>query len=192
MTEYIIQRALLYNPEDSNPPGLHNALDTETESALIAMLLNTFQCDHPMNNKELLKAVREKYNSELIKSWIHSFIGRHLDVLQECRSFFLEDARLTVLRKQLQKHIDMMKTVMASKYSQLVFNPDEIDASEWEDRKLKKIIAPRFISSDEVFHAISRTYHRVTLLSCVSAAGDALTPLMISGPPARDSLQGKD
>jgi hypothetical protein len=31
----------------------------------------------------------------------------------------------------------------------------------------------------------------VTLLACVSAAGDALTPMIISGPPIRDSLWSK-
>jgi hypothetical protein len=109
-------------------------------------------------------------------------------VLQECRSLPLEDARLTVPREQLEEHINTMKTLISGKYSGLIFNLDEVGSSDWEEHKPKKIIAPRSIPADQVFHSISRRYHHVTLLACVSAAGHALTPMVISGPPIRDSL----
>jgi hypothetical protein len=109
-------------------------------------------------------------------------------MLQECRSFPLEDSRLTVPRAQLEKHLNTMKTILAGKFSELVFNLDEIGFSEWEKRKPKTIIAPRSIPADQVFHSVSRRCHHVTLLACVSAAGDALTPMVISGPPFHNSL----
>jgi hypothetical protein len=117
-----------------------------------------------------------------------AFIGRHLDMLQECRSFPLEDSSLTALRAQLEKHINTVKTILAGKFSELVFNLDEIGFSEWEKRRPKTIIAPRSIPADQVFHSVSRRCRHVTLLACISAAGDALTPMVISGPPFHDSL----
>jgi hypothetical protein len=141
-----------------------------------------------MTHKQLLKAVREQYNPELTKGWIHAFIGRNLETLQECRSFPMEDNRLTVPRDQLEAHIQTMKTLIDGHFSELVFNLDEVGSSEWEDRKPKKIIAPRSVPADQVFHSVARRYRHVTLLACVSAAGDALTPMIISGPVIRDSL----
>jgi hypothetical protein len=46
--------------------------------------------------------VRETYNPKLTKGWVHSFIGRHLDVLQLCRSLPQEDTRMTVPRVYLE------------------------------------------------------------------------------------------
>jgi hypothetical protein len=40
-----IRRALFRGAEDPNPPGRHIALDTETESVLIAMLPDAFRRD---------------------------------------------------------------------------------------------------------------------------------------------------
>jgi hypothetical protein len=103
----------------------------------------------------------------------------------------LEDARLTVPREQLEEHLNTMKNVLAGKYSELVFNLDEVGSSQWEDPKPKKVIVPQVIPADEMYHSVSRRYRHVTLLACVSAVGDALTPIVISGPPMRDSLWAK-
>jgi hypothetical protein len=191
MTSRTVRRALLRGPGEPIPMGRHAALDLDVESSLVAKLQSAFQRGQPMTNKELLKMVREEHDEHLTKGWVHSFLGRHLDVLQECRSLPLEDARLTVPREQLEEHIKTMKTVLAGKYSELVFNLDEVGSSEWEDRKPKKVIVPQGIPADEVYHSVSRRYRHVTLLACVSAAGDALTPMVISGPPIRDSLWTK-
>jgi hypothetical protein len=188
LTERTVRRALLRGPEDPNPPGRHRALSPDVESDLITLVIGAFRSGNPLNNKELLKTVRERYDPKLTKGWVHAFVGRHLDVLQECRSLPLEDARLTVPREQLEEHITNMKTLLVGKYSELVFNLDEVGSSEWEERKPKKVIAPRSIPADEVYHSVSRKYRHVTLMACVSAAGDALTPMVISGPPIRDSL----
>jgi hypothetical protein len=115
------------------------------------MLLDAFQRGEPMTNIELLKTVKAQYNSKLIKGWLHSFIGWHLDVLQQCFSFPLEGSRLTVPREQLEEHINTVKTILAGKFSELVFNLDEIESSTWEEWKPKKIIAPRSIPADQCF-----------------------------------------
>jgi hypothetical protein len=45
---------------------------------------------------------------------------------------------MTVPQAHLQEHIHMMKSVVAGKFSELVFNLDEVVSSDWEDRKPKK------------------------------------------------------
>jgi hypothetical protein len=41
---------------------------------------------------------------------------------------------------------------------------------------------------DDVYHSVARRYGHVTLLACVSAAGDALTPMVSSGAEIPDSI----
>jgi hypothetical protein len=94
------------------------------------MLVDALQQGESMTSKEVLKAVGEQDNSKLTKGWVHSLIGRHLDVLQECCSFPLEDSRLIVPRDQSEEHINTMKTILASKFSELIVNVYEVGSSE--------------------------------------------------------------
>jgi hypothetical protein len=113
-------------------------------------------------------------------------------MLQECRPFPLEGSRLTVPRGQLEEQINTMKTILAGKFSELVFNLDKVGSSEREEWKSKKIIAARSISADQVLYSVSRRYRHMTFLTCVSAASDALTPMVIPGPPIHGSLWATD
>jgi hypothetical protein len=106
------------------------------------MWLDAFQCGELIINTELLKSGREQYNPNLTKGWMHSSIGRHLDVLQERRSFPLEYPQLTVPREQLKEHIHATKTILAGKFSGFVSSLDEVGSSDWEECKPKKIITP--------------------------------------------------
>jgi hypothetical protein len=87
-----------------------------------------------LTSKALLQIVREKYDPKLTKGWVNAFIGRHLDSLQVCRSWPQEDNRLTIPRAILEAHIENIRTTVAGKCAELVFNLDEVGSSEWEDR----------------------------------------------------------
>jgi hypothetical protein len=95
---------------------------------------------------------------------------------------------MIVPQAHLEEHIQLAKLVIAGKFSELVFNLDEVGSSDWEDQKPKKVIVPRSVSPDDVYHSVSRRYRPVTLLACISAVGDALTPTIISASPIPASL----
>jgi hypothetical protein len=81
-----------------------------------------------------------------------------------------------------------MKSVVAGKFTEFVFNLDEVGSSDWEDWKPRKVIVPRTVSQDNVYHSVSRRYRHLTLLACVSAGGDTLTPMVLTGFPIRDEI----
>jgi hypothetical protein len=95
---------------------------------------------------------------------------------------------MTVPRVYLEHHIATMKTHIVGKFSELIFNLDEVGSSEWDDRKPRKAIASQVVSPEDVYHSVARIYGHVTLLACVSATGDALTPMVMSGATIRDSI----
>jgi hypothetical protein len=141
-----------------------------------------------MTLKEILQVVRERYDHAMMDGWVNAFIGRHLDALKTYRSLPQEDTRLTISRVELEEHIQTMKVHVAGKFSELVFNLDELGSVDWEDRKVKKVIVAADIRKEDVYHAVSRRHRPVTLLVCVSAAGDALTPMLITENTILESL----
>jgi hypothetical protein len=79
---------------------------------------------------------------------------------------------MIVPRTHLEEHIQLAKLVIAGKFSELVFNLDEVGCPDWEDQKPKKVIVSRSVSPDGVYHSVSRRYRHVTLLACITATGD--------------------
>jgi hypothetical protein len=95
---------------------------------------------------------------------------------------------MTVPRAHSEEHILLMKSAVEGKLSELVFSLDEVGSSDWEDRKRKKLIAPCLFSPHDAYHSALRRYRRIKLLACVSARGDAPTPMIIVGSPIPHSL----
>jgi hypothetical protein len=135
------------------------------------MILQAFAEGNAMTKRQVVEFIRETYDRSLTKGWLHTFIGHNLDTLQICHSLPQEDTRFTVLREQLEDHIENMKSVVAGKFAELVFNLDEVGSSDGEDWKPRKVIVPRTVSQDNIYHPVSRRYRHLTLLTCVSAGG---------------------
>jgi hypothetical protein len=77
---------------------------------------------------------------------------------------------------------------LAGKCARLIFNLDELDSADWDERRMKKVIAPAVVRKEDVYHSVSRRPGRMTLLACVSAAGDGVTPMVITTTPIHASF----
>jgi hypothetical protein len=73
---------------------------------------------------------------------------------------------------------------------ELVFNLHEVGISDWEDRKtkMKTVIIPVTIRRQTVHHEISQTVKHISVIACISAAGESLTPYIITSQ-AQTSVQ---
>jgi hypothetical protein len=108
-----------------------------------------------------------------------------------CRSLPQEEIQLTVSRANLDEHIRMMNIHVTRKFAELVFNLDEFGSADWEDRKGRNVIVHAPVRNEDVYHCVSHRQSHATLLACVSAVGDAMTPLLISANPIRDLVWSK-
>jgi hypothetical protein len=188
MNETTVRRSRKNGPQDPVPPGRHAALDEERENFLIAYIHERHEQLQAVTEKELLLFAKEKFNETLTKGWVHAFLYRHRDEIHLCRSLPQEDTRLVIPREYLERHIQTMKDLIHGKASELFFNLDEVGSADWEDRKPKKVIVPIAVPEEDVYHPVSRKYKHMSLLACVSAAGDSLAPLVVSAAPIPDSL----
>jgi hypothetical protein len=112
-------------------------MDGETESTFVQIIIDAFHRGQALTNKETFQIVRER-NYFLTKGSLHAFIGRHLDQLQICRPVPQEDTRMIVPQAHLEEYTQLAKVIIPEKFSELVFNLDEVDSSDWEDREPKK------------------------------------------------------
>jgi hypothetical protein len=62
----------------------------------------------------------------------------------------------------------------------LVFNVDEVGMSDWEDRKPKRVVVPTTTSPQNIHHRISRKLKHISVVTCISAGGDCLTPYVVT------------
>jgi hypothetical protein len=153
-----VRKYLLRGSQEPTEPGRHRALDEKFELDVTTMILQVFVEGNAMTKRQVVEFIREKYDRSLTKGWLHAFIGRNLDTLQICHSLPQEDTSLTVLREQLEDHIENMKSVVAGKFAELVFNLNEVRSSDWDDLKPRKDIELRTVSQDNDYHSVSRWY----------------------------------
>jgi hypothetical protein len=67
--------------------------------------------------------------------------------------------------------------------AELIFNLHETVLSDWEEQKKKPVIVPSHASSLTLHYPIGRAIRHRTLLCCISASGDAYSPLFIAPRP---------
>jgi hypothetical protein len=64
--------------------------------------------------------------------------------------------------------------------AELGFNLDEVEMSEWEDRKVRKVIVPTTMDGQTIHHPASRSVRHISIITYINAAGESLTPYIIT------------
>jgi hypothetical protein len=173
MNEIAVRRSLKNAPQDPAPLRRHAALDKERENILIIHIQERNGQFQALTEKELLLFVKENFEKTLTNGAVHKFSFRYRDEVYVCQSLPQEDKRAVIPREYLEQNIQRMKDSIHGKASELVFNLDEVGSTEWEDTKSKKVIVPISVLEEDVSRPVSRKFKHLSLLACVSAAGDS-------------------
>jgi hypothetical protein len=78
-----------------------------------------------------------------------------------------EEQRLHVPETFLHRTIQNLKEYVQGHTTELVFNLDEVDTSDWEGRKTKKIIVSVTIRRQTIVHGISGNVKHIWVIACV-------------------------
>jgi hypothetical protein len=62
----------------------------------------------------------------------------------------------------------------------LVFNLDEVEIFDWEDRKPKKVAVPIAVAAHNIHHRISRDVKHISIVTCISAGGACFAPYVVT------------
>jgi hypothetical protein len=117
-------------------------MDETSESEPTTVIIQAINEGKAMTRRQILELVCERYSAGVTDGWLSDSVGRHLDGLQIYRSLPQEARQLTVPREHLEAHIEHIKSIVAEKLAELVFNLREVGSSDSEDRKPRKGNAP--------------------------------------------------
>jgi hypothetical protein len=112
-----------------------------------------------------------------------------LQNFSEVKSIPQESPRLEVPRVFLDETVCCLRDYVHVMKSELVFNLDEVGMSEWEDRKQKKMIVSTTMIGEPIHHGVSRSVKHISVISCVSAAGESLTPFIMTSQMSDNILK---
>jgi hypothetical protein len=87
-----------------------------------------------VNRAEILHECNERFGESITKGWVDSFRTRHAKQLFETKRALQENPRLELPRVFLQAWLHGFRDHIHQACAELVFNLDEIEISEWEDR----------------------------------------------------------
>jgi hypothetical protein len=179
-----VQSAL---PNELSPPKSHVrhlAVGAESDANVLACIQRQAQKNAPVTPTDIKNYCQEVCRLQVSRGWVASFIIRHAAELTEEKSSPYEKPRLQVLgifRKQI---LLSMHETLKGHPADLVFNLDEGEISDWEDRKLKKAVVPIMVAAHDIHHRISRNVRHISIASCISASGTCLAPYVLT---CRDS-----
>jgi hypothetical protein len=114
------------------------------------------------------------------RGWVNSFIGRYLDQLCKMKNVPQEAQRFEVPHSFLDESIQSIAQFVQGSPVEFVSNFDEIDISEWDDRKTKKEIVPVSARDHTIYHKINQALKHVSVIVCMSAAGESLMPYIVT------------
>jgi hypothetical protein len=112
----------------------------------------------------------------MTRSWGDLSVLRYPDQIIHMKSVPQKDQRLQVAEAFLYKPVHDLKEYVQGCTTELVFNLDEVDISDWEDRKTRTIVAVPTRAGHMIYHEISRNAKRISVIICVSTSGKSLIP----------------
>jgi hypothetical protein len=187
--------ALANRLEDRKVRDRHLAFDEISETEILDWILAQIYKCRSTTSANLQHYCEVKCSRSISRGWVNSFILRHQEDLSETKSTLQKDTRLEVPRAFLDKTIRTLREYVQGMNAGLVFNLDEVDMSEWEDRKPKKVIVPKTITEDTVYHRVSRGVKHISIVICITAARESLTPYIVTSQdsePLRKRLMRQD
>jgi hypothetical protein len=139
-----------------------------------------YRTKHISEQKEIKDYCTSQFQASVTRGWVNSFILRHPDEIIQTKSVPQEWHLLQVSRMFLGRTVQNLNEHVLWCVTELVFNLNEVGISDWADRKTRKAIALATMHGEIIYHGISRIVKHISMIACISAAGESLTPYMIT------------
>jgi hypothetical protein len=160
--------------------GKHTALDQHHEQRILDWIQQNAKQSTRVNKKEIKDYWTSQFKALITRGWVNSFILRDPDKTIQAKSVPQEQQRWQVFRVFLERTVQNLNKHVQGCLAELVFTLDKVGISDWEDRKLKRVLIPATILDQTIHHGISRTVKHIPVIACVFAVWKSLTPYMIT------------
>jgi hypothetical protein len=172
------------------PPDRPPALNEDEITTIVAFVKSGHSSRNYVSHRDVLRFLETNYQKCLTYQWMDLFLKAHGDLV--CRGVVCpqENVRLQVPREYFERDIRLIKECPPLVPTELLFNIDESGFGDSKARKLKSVLIPTGVQRTTLHYPACRKIRHHTLIRCVTAAGDAYCPLLISAQAAaRDVFQ---
>jgi hypothetical protein len=148
----------------------------------------------PVTRKEMKDHCMSQFQVPITRGRVNSFVLGSPDEIIQAKSSRQEEQHLQVMRVFLERTVQNLNEYVQGCIAEPVFNLDEVGISDWEDRKARQVVVYRRLCAarrDMLHHGISRNMKHISVITCVSAAGETLIPYIITSqdsPLVREQL----
>jgi hypothetical protein len=167
-----------------NPPrhrGKHTAFEQNRELHILDWIKQNGKSSRPVMRKKSTLTARANPISSSNHSRLSKFVRSRLPGRNNSsKKFPQEDWRVQVSQVFLERAVQNRNEYGQGCTAELVFNLDEVDISDWEDRKARRVVALATMRGQTIHHGISRKVKHISVIPCVFAAGESLIPDMIT------------
>jgi hypothetical protein len=154
-------------------------LQPDEETNVMAYITDSFQRGSPVSPKQIRAYVADAFRKQVSPSWTWRFIKRHENVLQRATAYPQENTGMEVSKEIARTHIRNLEQYVKDVSTELILNVDEVGCQEWPDWKKRDMIIPHQKRPCRIEYAVSRKEKRITCITTISMAGDALMPLLV-------------
>jgi hypothetical protein len=160
--------------------GRHFPIDQGSEAGIVEWIESQADKRDHVTRADLRHYCQAKYSVSISRGWVDSFILRRRDDLAEIKSMRQEDMRLEIPHVFWNEAICCLREHIEGMKAELAFNLEEVGVFEWEGRRDKKVVIPRTISGQTMHHRASRNVKHISIITCIRAAGESLTPYIVT------------
>jgi hypothetical protein len=153
----------------------------EHEDAVVVLIETGYHQVNFTTPRDVRNFVESELRKCLTYRCMHSFRCRNESRICHAIVSPQEQPRLQVSRGFLDQYVTQIKEWLPLAPAELIFNIDECGVSDSEERKAKQVSIPSRVKNATLHYPVDRGIRRQTLVCCVTAAGDAYYPRLVSG-----------
>jgi hypothetical protein len=111
-------------------------------------------------------------------------LQRHADIVCKKALGPQENPGLQVPKQFLDDYVKLIKEYVPLVPTELIFNIGVCGFSDWEERRPKPVLIPAEFERSVLHYPFNRTIRHQSLICCITAAGGAYCPLLVSTEPS--------
>jgi hypothetical protein len=155
--------------------------DPDQEVDIVRFIREWFGSQNYATQKDVLHYVEEQFNKTITEGWMKRFLDQHKSEVSGATVAPQEKVRLVVPRCYLEEYLTLAKKIVPIVALELLFNLDETELSESENRRSKPVLVRTQEQESLTLHyPVHRSVRHYTLLCCATASGDSYCPVLIA------------
>jgi hypothetical protein len=178
--------------DDPGHRGKHTALDDHRERQILDWVRQNAEQETPVTKGEIKEYFTTRFQIPITRGWVNSFVLRHSGEGIQTRSTSQDEQRLQVPRAFIERAGRELNEDVQGCIFELVLNLGEIGISDWEDRNARTVFVAATKDGRPLTHAVSRNVKHISVISCMSAAGESLMPYIITSQNCQQFKSSSD